>query len=94
MIEHKSTADPKDRILGILSYEELFGKLCYQSIVIRCKSFKKEIIREERPLTSLAGKRRYTKLFSPKLLDNSRLLIRIIGGMRSSTLLANLRSIY
>jgi len=36
----------------------------------------------EKPLTSMTGKERYTKLFSPELLDSSRLLMGAMRDMR------------
>jgi len=42
----------------------------------------------------MTGKERYTKLFSPELLDSSRLLMGAVKDMRSSILLVALRAIY
>ena len=49
---------------------------------------------KKRPLMSLAGKRRHTKLFSPELPDSSRLLMRTMRSMRNNILFIALRSIY
>jgi len=55
---------------------------------------RKEKLRKERPLTSLASKRRHIKLFSPELPDSSRLLMKTVQSMRGSTLFVALRSVY
>ena len=54
----------------------------------------KEKIRKERLFISMTSKRRYTKLFSPKLPDCSRLIIRIVRDVRDCTFLLTLKAIY
>ena len=53
-----------------------------------------EKIRKEKLLMSMMNKKKHAKLLSSKLLDSIRLLMRTVGDLESSTLLAVLRAIH